>query len=306
MVDQETANKIRKAFSNGTLRVRSVSTSGNVEWKRVEKVHRVPIEFETVWELTSDYGSAVVTGGHRIYTSPTDAVEAKDLRVGSHVLAVVGDNPVYTRINQVEQLPSREVMYDLTVSDNHNLVLERSRICGHNSPDRNYHFRPPEAEGNIGAYNRVFGYVWLDNELFEYLERGMDWWNMMPPSTGGFTLDQMVQQKPEWRTAVLWEAITHACFALACNWVVDEFSVKSNTYVRVALLDGRKVEVPIGELYELCHGPDVLDATRAAIREAYRAGTLKVEAVDPRRARPPYRPSPPSCNTAPPTRIWCG
>jgi hypothetical protein len=103
-------------------------------------------------------------------------------------------------------------------------MIDKLRILlRDNSPDRNYHFRPPEAEGNIGAYNRVFGYVWLDNELFEYLERGMDWWNMMPPSTGGFTLDQMVQQKPEWRTAVLWEAITHACFALACNWVVDEF-----------------------------------------------------------------------------------
>lgn len=103
-------------------------------------------------------------------------------------------------------------------------MIDKLRILlRDNAPDRNYHFRPPEAEGNIGAYNRVFGYVWQDNELFEYLERGMDWWNMMPPNTGGFTLDQMVQQKPEWRTAVLWDAITHACFALACNWVVDEF-----------------------------------------------------------------------------------
>ncbi len=91
------------------------------------------------------------------------------------------------------------------------------------NPDKWYHFRPPEAEGNIGAYNRVFGQVWEDAELYEYLERGIDWWNMMPPNTSGLTLDQMVVQKPEWRTAVLWEAITHACFALAANWVVDEF-----------------------------------------------------------------------------------
>lgn len=120
------------------------------------------------------------------------------------------------------------------------------------NPDKWYHFRPPEAEGNIGAYNRVFGQVWEDRELYEYLERGMDWWNMMPPNTGGFTLDQMVQQKPEWRTAVLWDAITHACFALACNWVVDEFSVSSVTLLRLSLPDGRKVEVPIGELYDIC------------------------------------------------------
>lgn len=132
-------------------------------------------------------------------------------------------------------------------------MIDKLRILLRDArPDRDYHFRPPEAEGNIGAYNRVFGYVWQDNELFEYLERGMDWWNMMPPNTGGFTLDQMVQQKPEWRTAVLWDAITHACFALACNWVVDEFSVSSVTLLRLSLPDGRKVEVPIGELYDIC------------------------------------------------------
>lgn len=51
--------------------------------------------------------------------------------------------------------------------------------------------------------------------------------------------------------------------------------------MHVVLPEGGVVNAPIGEFYELCHGPDVLDATRAAIREAYRAGTLKVEAVDP-------------------------
>jgi len=28
---------------------------------------------------------------------------------------------------------------------------------------------------------------------------------------------------PAWRTAILWGAITHACFALSMNWVADEF-----------------------------------------------------------------------------------
>lgn len=92
------------------------------------------------------------------------------------------------------------------------------------NPDKYYHFRPPEAEGNIGAYNRVFGQIWEDAELNEYLERGLDWWNMMPPMTEGMnTIDKLVIEKPAWRTAILWEAITHACFALAANWVADEF-----------------------------------------------------------------------------------
>jgi hypothetical protein len=93
------------------------------------------------------------------------------------------------------------------------------------NPDKFYHFRPPETEANINNYNRVFGQVWEDAELYEYLERGLDWWNMMPPNTtlGLNTIDLLVTVKPEWRTAVLWEAIAHACFAVSLNWVVDEF-----------------------------------------------------------------------------------
>lgn len=42
------------------------------------------------------------------------------------------------------------------------------------NPGRNYHFRPPEREGNIGRYNRVFGQVWEDDELLEFLRMGLD------------------------------------------------------------------------------------------------------------------------------------
>ena len=92
------------------------------------------------------------------------------------------------------------------------------------NPDKFYHFRPPEHEGDIGQYNKVFGFVWEDAELYEYLERGLDWWNMFPPETESLkNLDLLVQRKPVWRTAVLWCAIIHATYALQANWVVDEF-----------------------------------------------------------------------------------
>jgi len=92
------------------------------------------------------------------------------------------------------------------------------------NPDKFYHFRPPEAEGNIGAYNQVFGQIWEDAELKEYLERGLDWWNMFPPNTCDLdTLDKLCTDKACWRTAILWEAIAHACFAMSLNWVADEF-----------------------------------------------------------------------------------
>lgn len=91
-------------------------------------------------------------------------------------------------------------------------------------PDKYYHFRPPEHEGVINKFNRVFGYIWEDYELLEYLERAVDWWNMFPPNTGNLcSFEAMMQYRPEWCTAILWGAIIHAMFALAVNWVSEEF-----------------------------------------------------------------------------------
>jgi len=93
------------------------------------------------------------------------------------------------------------------------------------NPDKFYHFRPPEFEGDIGQYNRIFGQIWEDAELLEYLLRSLDWFNMLPPNTGPAlpSIDALVAAKPQWRTAILWGAIVHACFALSLNWVADEF-----------------------------------------------------------------------------------
>jgi hypothetical protein len=93
-----------------------------------------------------------------------------------------------------------------------------------NNPDRNYRFRPPEQEGTINQYNQVFGYIWEDLELQEYLVRALAWWNMFPPNTAGInTLDMLVAQKPEWITAIIMQGIVHATMALSLNWAADEF-----------------------------------------------------------------------------------
>lgn len=92
-----------------------------------------------------------------------------------------------------------------------------------NNPDRNYHFRPPEHEADIGAYNRIFGYVWEDAELKVYLERSVDWWDMFPPRTYVCTLQALVSQNPSWRTAIYYGGMMFALNALAINWVHEEF-----------------------------------------------------------------------------------
>jgi len=93
-----------------------------------------------------------------------------------------------------------------------------------NNPDRNYHFRPPTHEVTIQQFSRVFGYIWEDIELQEYLLRSLDMISASPPRTPFSTIDQMVAQFPEWRTMLLTGAMLHALNALRLNWIADEFN----------------------------------------------------------------------------------
>ncbi len=92
-----------------------------------------------------------------------------------------------------------------------------------NNPDRNYHFRPPSHEETVGQYNRVFGFIWEDGELYEYIERSLDSIVAYPPRTPFYNVDQMVQSRPEWKTVLLTGAMIHALQALQINWIADEF-----------------------------------------------------------------------------------
>jgi len=92
-----------------------------------------------------------------------------------------------------------------------------------NNPDRNYHFRPPTHEETVSQFNRVFGYIWEDAELEEYLLRALDRIAAAPPRTPFSNIDQMVQHRPEWRTLLLTGAMGFALNALRINWIADEF-----------------------------------------------------------------------------------
>lgn len=211
-------------LQGGKIRVRSLSPKGDVEWKFVEQVHRFDVRPESIWELVTEWGTAVVTGGHRVYISATDAVDAETLKAGDRVMALEGGQAVLVPLTSVRQVEDRTYMYDLTVADNHNLFLHRSRIVAHNSPDRNYHFRPPAHEATINQYNQVFGYVWEDYELAEFIERAVDMIAAAPPRTPFGSCDALVGCKPEWRTLMLTGAAYYALMALQINWIVDEFS----------------------------------------------------------------------------------
>lgn len=132
-------------------------------------------------------------------------------------------------------------------------LIRRLRILLRDqNPDKFYHFRPPEHEGRIGRFNRVFGQIWEDEELNEYLETALDWWNMMPPRTRELcSLETLLSTEPAWSVAVIWRAIVHAVFALTLNWISDEFSTVHMTSITVFLPSGEEVKIPIGDLFDL-------------------------------------------------------
>jgi hypothetical protein len=245
---QET-QKIKDAFQKGKLTIKSMGSQGEFSWKQISKAHKNPTPVEPIYKITTEQGKQlIVTGGHRVYMSPNLCVPAEELSVGLSLQTSQGT----TKISHIEVIENRPFMFDLTVEENHNLVLEGSDVVVHNCPDKFYHFRPPEHESNIGSYNQVFGQVWEDAEFLEYLERALDWWNLQPPETENLSnMDQLISQKPAWRTPILQGAIQFAAMALQANWIVDEFSVRGDTDLEVLLPSGEKVKLTIEELHEI-------------------------------------------------------
>lgn len=142
--------------------------------------------------------------------------------------------------------------YSTCVQD---LISKLRFLSRDNNPDKTYHFRPPTGEGAVGCYNQVFGHIWEDEELYEFLEIALWKWNMHPPETESLsTLDSLCSSKPVWRAAILWGALVNMAQALAYNWVSDEFSVVGDTTVTVMLPDGNVETLPIAELYQICKG----------------------------------------------------
>jgi hypothetical protein len=270
-----TLRELFDARPQNTLLVESISPSGEVEWQPIVAINRLSLEWEKMVRVETPYGTDVMTYGHRVFTSPTDKVEAGTLTAGDTVQGILDGNSTKVGIQQVSEVPRERFVYDLTVAEHHNFVLHESRMVVSNCPDRNYRFMPPEHEADVGAYNQVFGFVWEDAELLEYLRTGLDWWNMFPPETEMFhTLDLLVGSKPVWRTPVLWAAIVHAMFALTLNWSHQRFSVCPKTLVRV-YVDGEEIDLTIAELYDAVYGQH----SQSAIHTAFWSGNLYVNSV---------------------------
>jgi hypothetical protein len=122
-------------------------------------------------------------------------------------------------IDKVVALPASQLFTSTEID-----IARRLRILlRDNNPDRNYHFRPPAHEDTVRQFNRVFGYIWQDEELIEYLNDSLNEIIAAPPRTPFASIDQMVAFRKEWTTLLLTGAMWFALHALQINWIADEF-----------------------------------------------------------------------------------
>lgn len=159
--------------------------------------------------------------------------------------ANIGSYRVRWRFRETVQGPINRVVQEFTVIDKPGLstptasaitggVDESSDVYGlmgrlrillrDNNPDRNYRFQPPAHEETVQQFNRVFGYIWEDVELVEYLERSLDSISASPPRTPFSSIESMLQFRPEWRTLLLTGAMSWALNALRICWISSEFN----------------------------------------------------------------------------------
>lgn len=120
-----------------------------------------------------------------------------------------------------ETTTTTPTLYSACVTD---LMWKLREMTRDNDPDSYYRFRPPEGEGVVGCYNQVFGYIWKDAELADFLDIALWKWNAFPPETEELrTVGQLCRQKPSWKAALLWGSIVEMAMALTFEWVANEF-----------------------------------------------------------------------------------
>lgn len=159
--------------------------------------------------------------------------------------------PVHQAIQEFEVIDKASTTVDMT--DLESDLVRRLRILTRdNNPDRNYRFRPPAHEETVSQFNRVFGFIWEDAELKEFLERSLDVIIAAPPRTPFQSITALSQWRPEWRTLLLTGAANYALLALMINWAGEEFSLAGQSTIEVRFGEGPPVEVTLEELWGIC------------------------------------------------------
>jgi len=165
-------------------------------------------------------------------------------------------DPVYESVEEF-QVVGDSTIVSFTGDVNLDALLHSLRIIlRDNNPDRNYRFRPPASEKFIQGQTQVFGFIWEDEELLEYLYMAVDDFNSRPPTTG-IEFFNLWGTERRWRTTIIMRAAAFACFAIAMNWIADEFSLLSTERLTVRDEYGNDYSLPVWELFDIIYGDKI-------------------------------------------------
>jgi len=170
-------------------------------------------------------------------------------------------DPVYQSVQDFNVVGDSAIV-SFTGDSNLDALIHSLRIIlRDNNPDRNYRFRPPAREKFIQGQTQVFGFIWEDEELLEYIYMAIDDFNTRPPITGLEVADLWGSER-RWRTAIILRAAAFACFAITMNWIADEFSVKGSERVTVYDKDGNDYSLTMRELFDIICEDDLTQVKR--------------------------------------------
>lgn len=244
---------IYEAFLDNQLLVQSVTSEKEVEWKPITDVMKHDVSLKTQYKITIENDiSCVVTEDHSLFLNEKNTItpiKTKEFNINDNLAFVENEKIVSKKILSNLIVPSIKYMYDLSVQDNENFILE-SGILAHNS------FRPPASEKFIQGQTQVFGFVWEDEELLEYLYMAIDDFNSRPPTTGVIISDLWSSAR-QWRTTIILRAAAFACFAIAMNWILDEFSFKGDESITVKDENGESYSLSVQELFNIIYGDTI-------------------------------------------------
>jgi len=201
---------------------------------------------------------------------PADA-NIGDWRIRWTIQETAAD-PVYQSVQEFNVVGDSTVVSFTGNANLDRLIYSLRILLGDNNPDRLYRFRPPESERFIQGQTQVFGYIWEDEELYEFLQMAVDDFNSRPPTTD-LQFQGLWGTERRWRTAVLTSAAFYACAHIAMVWIANEFSLCKDEQIQVR--DDQDVihTLSMEDLFNLIHG-DLIFSTRKKVKETVQALAL--------------------------------
>lgn len=264
-------NKDRKLIFDAYLKkevmVQSVTKNKVIEWKPVTDVMKHNVKNKTQYKINLDNGvSCTVTEDHSLFLDDghtIKSVETKRFQTGDNIVFIDNEKVLSKKVSSNLVVPSIEFMFDLSVQDNENFVL-KSGLLAHNS------FRPPASEKFIQGQTQVFGFIWEDEEMMEYIYMAIDDFNSRPPVTG-LQIQDLWGNERRWRTTIIMRSAAFACFAIAMNWVADEFSICGKERLTVKDEENNEYSLSAQEFFNIIYGDkikEIEDAIKIDCAEA--------------------------------------